>query len=415
LALLWATVFGQFGKPDVGGSVIVTATKVTPLSWSAGELTSEAAIVCACGVVCPSGSTITYSWSGLDFRGQAGAQGPTGYAYSPGTYTVTCRVHVVYPNPPGGTFDGSASATCYVFGGPFTATSTRSREAREGLLNPPSSRFQPWILEDYSGGSQDQTLLTLRAATGQPGTATTYAWSKNGTLQFPVGATGSLTFVTAQGCCGRGGSFPIVTYTVTIDGQQYAASDSTDPQYKAISCHRPTYCGFDPVDTVLIASPPGAYINKYYLYITSNIGDPLTLTDFQERYPGPHFAWEGSNAYFGVAPNPGIPPLAANSPHPEDLVPPGDPVPVVAWNGVLDAHWTSGSADRAFPRATNYTYNSKAGPDNVGAVWNIYVGAPGLVLFQFINAATQSTDPADAGIFLREFVLSVWTLGATRQ
>ena len=379
LGMAIAEASAQGINPNLSGPVVSVTQKVTPLSWSSTDSESEAAFNCSAspGAI-PVGSTVTYSWSGLDFRGQASQQTATGYATSAGTYTVSCHIHVVYPNPPGGTADYNPSTTCYAFGGPITGQSDRPRGGREGRTG--QSGTQPWMLEDYSGGSQEQSTIQFSAVSNQPGTGTTFQWSESGTLAFTGSTIGGVATVTANGNGGRGGSSVTVTYTVTIDGQHYSAADSTDPQYKAISCHRPLYCKYYDSDTD-VNNSPGVTDETFYLYIVSNIGDPLDGTDFQERYPGPNCIWLG-NTLVGPAPDYGMPSVAQVGFQ-------------VQWDKITGGHFHAGEATNK-PVNPGYTYNSKSGDRN----YMVYIGDPGtgLTLYQVIEAATVDTDPSASGI-----------------
>jgi hypothetical protein len=262
------------------------------------------------------------------------------------------------------------------------------------------------MLEDYSGGSQQQSTIDFTATGSQPGTGTSFQWSESGTLQFVGQYAGEDATVTANGNCSRGGSSVSVTYTVTIGGQQYSAPDSTDPQYKAISCHRPLYCRYYDSDTTTTdtAGPPTwVFLSNDYLYVVSNIGDPLDLADFQERYPGPNFYWQG-NAGQGPAPDYGMPSVSQVGFQ-------------VQWNKPLSTYFVAGSAG-GVPVNPGYTYHSKACDQNGGS-WSQDI-SPGLTIYQFIFAATTDTTPGALGIQqsacdkANEFAISMWSTGVAR-
>jgi len=375
----------------------ISTTKVTPLTWSSANLRSQAVISCtAMPPAFPIGSSVTYTWSGtgLTFSSPSSAS-TTATATAPGTYSISCSIHIVYPSPPGGTYDWAGTATSYVFGGPMTIETTRDLQPREGRTGQ-TTRFQPLILEDYSGGSQGQSSLSATAAGNQPGTAVSYSWSKNGTLAFTTSTSQQTAGITASGSCGRSGSYPIVTYTITIDGANYSTTDSTDPQYKAVSCHRPMYCNYLDSDTQTTSSqnpPEYTYLKTYYLYIKSNIGDPLKYVFFQERYPGPYYYFLGQQEQ-GTAPYLGIPDWAS-------------------WNKTTSQWWTGGMAS-GVDVTPGYDYHAKA-PDTNGAVWTQFVDNPGLEVYQFIYAATTSWITGSSGILTDSFQINMWSTGVTRE
>lgn len=370
---------------------VTTQNRIQGLVWDGTQPTASYTFTAtpAAGQPTPPG----YAWS-IDgtFVAYTGANNTyTAQVHGPGQHLIECQ----WMAPPMYFLHGSS--TFYSFGGPLSIDSSRSFQPRETLLNS-SLRFQPFILEDYSGGSQAQNSITASPTTGQPGT-TTYSWDTSGPITRTSTQGLSTAAYTATGASGRGGAFPILTYTVTIEGAQYSITDATDPQYKAISCHRPADCRFDPSDTVTSQTkgpPTWTYTNQYLLYIVSNIGDPFWGVRFQERYLDPYYL-DGGNQITGTDPNaPGM-------------------TPGITWNATTGAFWRAGR-DQSLPVNKGFNYNAKDSDFNgiSGLPLNV-PRAQGLELYQRIFGATTSTIPNDPGIFLRRFTIDMWSTGVDRS
>ena len=67
----------------------------------------------------PPGYLVTYSWVGLDFKGNDSAQTVTGYFHQPGFAVPVCTVHFYNPNGVEGWTQGECK-TVYCIGGPIT-------------------------------------------------------------------------------------------------------------------------------------------------------------------------------------------------------------------------------------------------------------------------------------------------------